>query len=135
LWFVEEIGDKIGRVTTAGVVTELALPTVSDPEGITARVDGAIWFARQTDLAPVPCCAANPATNIAASGYRGDPFTPSSFQYQLSTATSSQNYTIIGIPSWLNANIISGAATTTPTTATFSLSNVGSLAPANTPQP
>jgi hypothetical protein len=36
---------KIGRITTAGVITEYPTPTVySVPEGITAGPDGALWF-------------------------------------------------------------------------------------------
>jgi hypothetical protein len=45
----------------------------------------------------------------------------------LSATTGSFNYTITGIPSWLNANFTSGTATATPTIVTFSLSNVGML--------
>jgi hypothetical protein len=85
--------------------------------------NGATWVFVQS-----PSLQVTPATDIAASGYRGGPFNPSSFQYQLSASVGSLNYTISGIPSWLNANITSGTATTTPTTVTFSLNNVGSLA-------
>ena len=43
-WFTENNG-KIGRVTTAGVITELTIPTAnSGPQGITAGPDGALWF-------------------------------------------------------------------------------------------
>jgi uncharacterized protein (TIGR03437 family) len=45
LWFTELAADKIGRITTAGVVTEYGIPTPkSGPYGITAGPDGAIWF-------------------------------------------------------------------------------------------
>ena len=49
LWFVV-FGDgsagasKVGRITTAGVVTELVLPDSSRPVGIVAGPDGAMWF-------------------------------------------------------------------------------------------
>jgi hypothetical protein len=33
-----------GRITTAGVVTNYADPSISSPEGITAGPDGALWF-------------------------------------------------------------------------------------------
>jgi virginiamycin B lyase len=37
LWFTEDIGNKIGRITTAGVITEYPVPTAnSGPGGITA---------------------------------------------------------------------------------------------------
>jgi virginiamycin B lyase len=46
LWFTENIGNKVGRITTAGVITEFPIPTASsDPGGITAGPDGNLWFA------------------------------------------------------------------------------------------
>jgi virginiamycin B lyase len=37
--------DKIGRITTAGVITEYPVPTVfSEPNYIAAGSDGALWF-------------------------------------------------------------------------------------------
>jgi virginiamycin B lyase len=45
LWFTELAGNKIGRVTTAGVITEFAVPTNGgQPTGIVAGPDGALWF-------------------------------------------------------------------------------------------
>jgi streptogramin lyase len=45
LWFAEGFGNKIGRITTTGVVEEFPVPTLaSNPGGITARPDGALWF-------------------------------------------------------------------------------------------
>jgi len=45
LWFTEANGNKIGRIMTAGVITEYAVPTANAyPEGITAGADGALWF-------------------------------------------------------------------------------------------
>ena len=71
----------------------------------------------------------SPTTNIAAFGIRGGAFSPASFSYQLSSTSSSVNYSISGIPPWLNANFTSGTATTTPVTVTFSLINIGGLTP------
>ena len=47
LWFTEGLPvAKIGRITTAGMVTEFPLPDPgSSPNGITAGPDGALWFA------------------------------------------------------------------------------------------
>ena len=71
-----------------------------------------------------------PATNIAASGLQGAPFLPaSSFNYQLNSTSGSVNFSISGIPSWLNAAFTSGSATTIPITVSFSLANVSSLSP------
>jgi virginiamycin B lyase len=45
LWFTESGANKIGRITTAGLVTEFPIPTAnSEPSGITAGPDGALWF-------------------------------------------------------------------------------------------
>jgi virginiamycin B lyase len=45
LWFTESNGNKVAKVTTAGVVTEYALPTAgADPRGIVAGPDGNLWF-------------------------------------------------------------------------------------------
>jgi streptogramin lyase len=47
LWFTEKNGDQIGRITTAGSVTEYPLTAGSGPFGITAGPDGALWFTEQ----------------------------------------------------------------------------------------
>lgn len=45
LWFTESKGNKIGRITTAGVITEFPVPTAgSGPYGIAVGRDGNIWF-------------------------------------------------------------------------------------------
>jgi streptogramin lyase len=45
LWFTEYNSNQIGRITTAGAITEYAVPTANGgPYGITAGPDGALWF-------------------------------------------------------------------------------------------
>jgi virginiamycin B lyase len=45
LWFTEFSANKIGRMTTAGMVTEYPVPTAnSGPIGIASGPDGALWF-------------------------------------------------------------------------------------------
>ncbi|HXB67737.1 MAG TPA: hypothetical protein VNY05_05810 [Candidatus Acidoferrales bacterium] len=45
LWFTENSNNKIGRMTTGGVVTEFALATPNSfPRGIATGSDGNIWF-------------------------------------------------------------------------------------------
>ena len=47
LWFTEysDRGNRIGRITPAGVVTEFNLPSsLAEPTGITAGPDGNLWF-------------------------------------------------------------------------------------------
>ena len=48
LWFTEIDGNKIGRITTAGVITEFVIPSAnSSPIGIATGPDGALWFTEQ----------------------------------------------------------------------------------------
>ena len=46
LWFIERQGNRIGRITTAGFITEYStgLTPGSQPQEITAGPDGALWF-------------------------------------------------------------------------------------------
>jgi subtilase family serine protease len=82
-----------------------------------------------SNTGPPQALVVAPATSVAASGLQGGPFSPSSFNYQLSSTTGSLNYSITGIPSWLNASFTSGTATTNPVSVTFSLINVGIIPP------
>jgi streptogramin lyase len=47
LWFAETSGEKIGRMTTAGVITEFPVPGAQFLLGIAAGADGNIWFTDQ----------------------------------------------------------------------------------------
>src|SRR5712692_6110866 len=45
LWFTEGSGNKIGRITPAGVITEFPIPTAaSRPNKIEPGPDGNLWF-------------------------------------------------------------------------------------------
>jgi streptogramin lyase len=45
VWFTEDGGNSIGRMTPAGVVTEFPLPTASSfPSDIASGPDGNLWF-------------------------------------------------------------------------------------------
>jgi DNA-binding beta-propeller fold protein YncE len=44
LWFTEEIGNRIGRITPLGVVTQFSITAGAGPAGITAGPDGNLWF-------------------------------------------------------------------------------------------
>jgi Divergent InlB B-repeat domain/FG-GAP repeat len=71
-----------------------------------------------------------PRTDIVTSGNPGGPFTPSSFQYQLSATASSINYSISGYPNWLTPSSTSGNVSSSGTTVTFTVNaNANSLAP------
>jgi virginiamycin B lyase len=47
LWFAESLASRIGRITTAGDITEFPLDADSRPNGIAAGPDGNIWFTEQ----------------------------------------------------------------------------------------
>ena len=44
LWFTNAGNNSIGRITTAGVVTNYTGTGINEPRGITAGPDGALWF-------------------------------------------------------------------------------------------
>ena len=44
LWFAEETGLKVGKITPAGVITEYPIPGARGLTGIAAGPDGNIWF-------------------------------------------------------------------------------------------
>ncbi len=47
LWFTETIGSKIGKITTAGVISEYPLTANSRPHSIVKGADGNLWFVEQ----------------------------------------------------------------------------------------
>jgi virginiamycin B lyase len=50
IWFTEQAGDKVGRVTTDGELSEFPLPAGTLPGPIVGGPDGALWFtARNTN--------------------------------------------------------------------------------------
>ncbi len=64
LWFTDGQGDKIGRITPSGTVTEFAVPTPgSQPQGITTGLDHNLWF---TEFA-VPTSGSQPQGITAGS--------------------------------------------------------------------
>ncbi len=44
MWFTNCHNNSIGRISTAGVVTNYTGTGIDEPEGITAGPDGALWF-------------------------------------------------------------------------------------------
>jgi hypothetical protein len=45
LWFTEQLGNKVAKVTTSGIFAEYAVPTTnSQSNGIAAGPDGNLWF-------------------------------------------------------------------------------------------
>jgi streptogramin lyase len=76
LWFTENYGNAICRITTTGVVSEYPVPTGGSlPNGITVGPDGNIWFTEQ---------AANKIGVLVVSTRPVDPlldFSPSSLTF------------------------------------------------------
>jgi virginiamycin B lyase len=84
LWFTESNGNKVARITTAGVITEFPVPTAaSGPYGIAIGRDGRVWFTErfgnqiarldpatgQIDEFPIPTPFAQPwAIALSPSG-------------------------------------------------------------------
>ena len=81
LWFTENIGNKIGEITTSGTISEFTIPTsASAPVGITPSADGTLWFTENGgnnigDITtsgtiteyPVPTTGAGPQDIVAGS--------------------------------------------------------------------
>jgi virginiamycin B lyase len=45
MWFTEQSGNRIGRISTAGALSEVDVPTLaSQPFGITSGRDGRLYF-------------------------------------------------------------------------------------------
>jgi streptogramin lyase len=70
LWFTEQLGIGIGKITTSGVITEFQVPTPgSVPFGITSGPDGNMWFTESSankigrvTLAVLPSPTPNPSS-------------------------------------------------------------------------
>jgi virginiamycin B lyase len=81
LWFTEFDGNKIGRITTDGVITDYTIPTAaSGPFWITLGSDGALWFTEQQGnkigrLAITPDEGGTPPTGEPATPPAGAPAT------------------------------------------------------------
>lgn len=48
IWFAEYAGNRIGRLTPGGLLTEFTVPTTSSLADLTAGRDGAIWFTEES---------------------------------------------------------------------------------------
>ncbi len=117
LWFTEynPAGNKIGRITTAGVISEYVIPTASSyPSNITLGPDGALWFTEQI---------ANKIGRITTAGVISEFVVPTA---------GSAPFDITAGPDgalWFIENAASkiGRITTAGTITEFPLPNTGSL--------
>jgi virginiamycin B lyase len=68
LWFTESEGGKIGRISTAGKLTEFRLPKKAGPAGITIGPDGALWFTEPCVMKGDVCNVSNKIGRITTNG-------------------------------------------------------------------
>ncbi|HQR12509.1 MAG TPA: choice-of-anchor Q domain-containing protein [Casimicrobiaceae bacterium] len=66
IWFSEQTGDRIGRITPAGAVTEFSLSPGANPGGITVGPDNNIWFVERVGNA-VGKIVAIPANGVVGT--------------------------------------------------------------------
>jgi virginiamycin B lyase len=79
LWFTEADDNQIGRIATASVITEFAVPTSNSyPQGIAAGPDGSLWFTE---------AQANQIGRITTAGVITEFALPTSNSYPLGITT------------------------------------------------
>lgn len=125
-----------GTATTSG--TAITFTVNSNPNGFApATYTASIAFTDTTNnsiartvtaslvvlnpASPNGVLQVSPASNIVTAGNTGGPFSPSSFNYQLSASKGSVGYSITGLPGWLTVSSDNGTVTTSPTTLTFTV--------------
>jgi virginiamycin B lyase len=74
LWFAEQAGDAIGRITTTGVVTEFTAGITrpgAAPFGIATGPDGNLWFTEITGNRIGSITSGSPNDFIFVDGFDG----------------------------------------------------------------
>ena len=121
LWFTELNGNKVGRITPAGVVTEFPVPTADcTPNGIASGPDGNLWFTEMNYLTgnkigrittagvitefPVPTTAGVPLT--ITSGPDGNLWFTEANGKKIGRITTAGTITEFAIPSGGSPNTI-----------------------------
>jgi subtilisin family serine protease len=82
-----------------------------------------------------PLMTVTPATHITASGIAGGPFSPSGFSYTIAASSGTLNWSITGVPGWLDVSSASGTADTAGTTVTFTVNASANTMPAGVQGP
>ncbi len=123
---VNSAAKTLAAGTYNGSITVTALPTGQGQMALAAAQS----YTRKIKLTVnAGALQISPSSGINASGNQGGPFSPSSFDYSLSSTSGSVNYSITGVPTWLTVSSPSGTLTTTPKTVTFAVNaNANSLA-------
>jgi len=105
-----------------GVLKDTGVPIKDNRQGgLFTKTRIQVDAAAKALIANSPVLLLSPANGMVVTGPPGGSFSPSSFQYQVSTSSGSANFTITGLPNWLTASQLSGTATTSPTTITFTV--------------
>jgi streptogramin lyase len=68
LWFTNNHGNSIGRITTSGKVTTYTGTGIDGPEGITAGPDGALWFTNFSNNSIGRITTSGTVTNYTGTG-------------------------------------------------------------------
>jgi streptogramin lyase len=71
LWFTNQNNNSIGRITTAGVVTNYTGAGISGPTGIAAGPDGALWFTNNGNNSIGRITTAGAVANYTGAGISG----------------------------------------------------------------
>ena len=71
LWFTNDGNNSIGRITTAGTVTNYTGTGISDPDGIAAGPDGALWFTNTGNNSIGRITTTGAVTNYTGTGISG----------------------------------------------------------------
>jgi streptogramin lyase len=71
LWFANRGNNSIGRITTAGTITNYSDPSIGQPEGITVGADGALWFENVGDSSIGRITTAGTVSSFPVSGIGG----------------------------------------------------------------
>jgi len=83
LWFVEQVGNKVGRITTGGAITEYSIPTVnSAPTSMAKGSDNNLWFTEENTSAN-KIGMINPTTHIITEFTAG--ISPFVLPYQITS--------------------------------------------------
>jgi streptogramin lyase len=74
VWFTEDVGNKIGRITPSGTITEFPIPTPeSQPVSIVTGPDGNLWFAEQDSTKIGRITPTGTITEFPLPSYDGEP--------------------------------------------------------------
>ncbi len=83
LWFVEQTGNNVGRVSIGGTITEYPIPTVnSAPTSMALGSDGNLWFTEENSFAN-KIGTINPTTHVITEYSAG--ISPFVFPYQITS--------------------------------------------------